>query len=63
MTTLCGTPKYVGKTGSTAFLLINCVTAPEIIIQSGWTAKERRERGGYGKEVDMWSLGGILYAL
>ena len=41
----------------------NRFKAPEIIMQSSWTPQECKEKGGYGKEVDMWSLGGILYVM
>jgi hypothetical protein len=37
--------------------------APEIITASTWTQEECKSRGGYGKEVDSWSLGAILYVL
>lgn len=48
MKTLCGTPQYV---------------APEIVLQAQQNEKAESERKGYGKAVDMWSAGIILYAI
>jgi calcium/calmodulin-dependent protein kinase I len=47
MKTACGTPGYVGKS-----LIFLTVIAPEVL-----------RRQGYGREIDLWSLGVITYIL
>lgn len=50
--TQCGTPQYVAPE---VLMLSNAFAAPE--------GKSPVSAHGYGKECDMWSLGGILYVL
>ena len=64
MTTLCGTPQYVGKTPLQKICDLH-FKAPEIIMSSRLPSsqEEKKPKQGYGKEVDAWSLGAILYVL
>lgn len=65
MQTVCGTPIYLGEFPALSRTILlgqppvsPLITAPEILTQL-----ESSQAEGYGKAVDLWSLGVILYVM